>query len=134
MNIRVSCITLSDSVRVWGSAGSPSAQRSPGYVVGKDLNRNVLVVAQGNDHAALFASELTASDLFWINGKTPQGPLRCAAKIRYRQADQACCVDAIEGGYRIRFDSPQRAVTPGQSVVLYDGERCLGGGVIEGVA
>ena len=69
---------------------------------------------------------------FGSMGKTPQGPLRCAAKIRYRQADQACCVDAIEGGYRIRFDSPQRAVTPGQSVVLYDGERCLGGGVIEG--
>jgi len=117
-----------------GIGGLAERPEKPWYVVGKDLNRNVLVVAQGNDHAALFASELTASDLFWISGKTPQGPLRCAAKIRYRQADQACCVDAIEGGYRIRFDSPQRAVTPGQSVVLYDGERCLGGGVIEGVA
>jgi len=102
--------------------------------VGKDLDRNVLVVAQGNDHPALFANELIASDIFWINEQTPQGPLRCAAKVRYRQTDQGCCVDAFEGGYRIRFDSPQRAVTPGQSVVLYDGERCLGGGVIEGVA
>ena len=117
-----------------GIGGLAERPEKPWYVVGKDLDRNVLVVAQGNDHPALFANELKTSDLFWINGKAPLSPLRCAAKVRYRQADQACCVDAIEGGYRIRFDSPQRAVTPGQSVVLYDGERCLGGGVIEGVA
>jgi tRNA-specific 2-thiouridylase len=91
----------------------------------------VLRVAQGNDHPDLFANELTASTIFWIDGEMPQTPLSCAAKVRYRQADQACRLESSALGYRIHFDSPQRAITPGQSVVLYQGAKCLGGGVIE---
>jgi tRNA-specific 2-thiouridylase len=86
---------------------------------------------QGNNHPALFADSLSVKSLFWIAGEAPALPLRVSAKIRYRQADQACTVHTAGGGYRIDFATPQRAVTPGQSVVLYDGERCLGGGVIE---
>ena len=67
-------------------------------------------------------------------GEPPTLPLSCHAKVRYRQADQACTVHVDDGGYRVVFEQPQRAVTPGQSVVLYSGERCLGGGVIESAA
>ncbi|MEZ5501974.1 MAG: aminomethyltransferase beta-barrel domain-containing protein, partial [Halioglobus sp.] len=102
------------------------------YVVDKDLERNVLLVAQGNDHPALFKSSLRAGELFWVAGESPQLPLHCTAKVRYRQADQACVLSRpAEGGYRVDFAAPQRAITPGQSVVFYQDECCLGGGVIE---
>jgi tRNA-specific 2-thiouridylase len=101
--------------------------------VDKDLDNNVLLVAQGNDHPALFQSSLLAGRIFWIAGEAPQLPLRCLAKVRYRQPDQACRVRRLsQDRYRVDFDSPQRAITPGQSVVFYMGDRCLGGGVIEG--
>ena len=115
-----------------GIGGLSNHAESPWYVVDKDLDRNVLLVAQGNDHPALFKRMLFARDIFWIGGQAPNLPLRCTAKVRYRQPDQACEVVADARGYAVRFDTPQRAITPGQSVVLYDGEICLGGGVIEG--
>jgi tRNA-specific 2-thiouridylase len=114
-----------------GIGGLADHGDEPWYVVGKDLEHNVLRVAQGNDHPALFSSDLQVGDMFWISGEPPELPLRCTAKVRYRQADQACSVMAADGAYRVHFREPQRAVTPGQSVVFYDGERCLGGGVIE---
>ena len=98
---------------------------------GERLERNVLLVVQGNEHPALFAPALRVGELFWIAGEAPALPLRCQAKIRYRQADQACTVIPEGDHFHVAFDEAQRAVTPGQSLVLYDGERCLGGGVIE---
>lgn len=97
------------------------------FVVGKDVARNVIVVEQGEDHPALFKSTLEATDISWI--ETPTFPLRCTAKIRYRQQDQACTVTMDEKLF-VTFDQPQRAVTPRQAVVFYDGPRCLGGALI----
>ncbi|MDX1506478.1 MAG: aminomethyltransferase beta-barrel domain-containing protein, partial [Spongiibacter sp.] len=103
----------------------------PWYVVEKDLQRNVLVVTQGSQHPALFKNCLSLSSIHWIDGQEPELPLRCQAKTRYRQQDQDCELIATNAGYELRFDEPQRAVTPGQSAVLYLGEHCLGGGIIE---
>jgi tRNA-specific 2-thiouridylase len=104
----------------------------PWYVVDKDIARNILYVEQGEDHPALFSAGLSASQLHWVAGAAPALPHACAAKVRYRQADQACRIDDIRAGSaQVAFEVPQRAVTPGQSVVFYDGEVCLGGGVIE---
>jgi len=106
------------------------------FVIGKDLERNRLLVAQGEDHPLLYSSLCTAGDVTWV-GEAPAEvgqPFRCTAKYRYRQADQP--VEAVweaDGQLRIRSLVPQRAVTPGQSAVLYDGERCLGGGIVEKV-
>jgi tRNA-specific 2-thiouridylase len=97
----------------------------------KDLERNVLVVGQGNDHPWLFSRALLASEIYWVNPIELPEPLRLTAKVRYRQGDQTCTVERTANGYRAVFDEPQRAVTPGQSVVFYDGDVCLGGGVIE---
>jgi tRNA-specific 2-thiouridylase len=107
-------------------------QGEPWFVVGKNIEKNQVVVERGVDHPALFASELEAIEPTWISGSAP-GPLpfNCHAKIRYRQGDQACTITAQEdGSLRVRFDVPQRAITPGQSVVFYHGEECLGGAVI----
>ncbi len=102
------------------------------YVADKDPARNLLYVVQGHDHPALLSRELVASDVHWIAGKPPALPLACRAKVRYRQSDQPCTVIPADGGrLRVRFEIPQWAVTPGQSVVFYDGEVCLGGAVIE---
>ncbi len=115
-----------------GIGGLAHHQQAPWYVVGKNLERNVLLVAQGNDHPALFSSELTTRDVYWVSGEPPQVPLHCVAKVRYRQADQACTVNGSpDQGYRVTFEEPQRAVTPGQSVVFYTQDTCLGGGIIE---
>ena len=92
---------------------------------------NVLVVGQGHDHPWLFSSSLTAGQLSFVAGAAPAQNFSCTAKIRYRQADQACRVQIRAGLATVEFEQPQRAVTPGQSVVFYDGEQCLGGGVIE---
>ena len=105
----------------------------PWYVVGKDLADNALIVAQG-EHEMLFSDGLRATDASWI-GKAPDGldnGLRCAAKVRYRQADQACVVRALgDNRLDVRFAAPQKAVAPGQFVVFYDGDRCIGGAVID---
>jgi tRNA-specific 2-thiouridylase len=116
--------------------GRRDSTEAPWYVADKDLSRNVLVVVQGHDHPALLRSTLRASQLAWVAGNAPTATFRCTAKVRYRQADQACEVRMLpdQGGNvrcEVRFDAPQRAVTPGQYVVFYAGEKCLGGGVIE---
>jgi tRNA-specific 2-thiouridylase len=117
-----------------GIGGLANHGDEPWYVVDKDLEHNVLLVAQGNEHPALFKSTLYTSELMWIAGEAPELPLGCSAKVRYRQADQGCTVFPEARGCRVEFEQPQRAVTPGQSVVFYLGERCLGGGVIERAA
>jgi tRNA-specific 2-thiouridylase len=96
------------------------------------LDHNTLIVAQGRDHPALFEQRLHASQLHWIAGEPPHLPLACAAKIRYRQPDQACILETLDGDCaEVCFNEPQRAVTPGQSVVFYRDDECLGGGIID---
>ncbi|GAB4357634.1 MAG: tRNA 2-thiouridine(34) synthase MnmA [Gammaproteobacteria bacterium] len=115
-----------------GIGGRRNAPGKPWYVAGKDLERNVLLVVQGGEHPALFSSGLHVGKLAWVASPPQSDTLRCTAKVRYRQSDQACTLrleDRHAG--RVTFDTPQRAVTPGQSVVFYRGEECLGGGVIE---
>jgi tRNA-specific 2-thiouridylase len=100
-------------------------------VAGKNLSDNTLVVAQGKDHPSLFAPALHAGQIHWINDPGSY-PLRLTAKIRYRQPDQSCTVTALsEDRLHVVFDQPQRAITPGQSIVFYQGDVCLGGAVIE---
>ncbi len=107
-------------------------QGEPWYVAGKDLERNVLIVVQGHDHPLLLKHTLAAQDLSWIAGRAPDAGQACGAKTRYRQQDAACRIDALGGDHlQLRFDAAQWAVTPGQSVVLYDGDVCLGGGIIQ---
>jgi len=106
-----------------------SGEHAPWFVARKDLARNVLVVVQGHDHPALQYRALEADDVTWIAGVPPE-PGGYAAKTRYRQADAACVLTLGGAGFALAFDEPQWAVTPGQSAVLYAGDRCLGGGVI----
>ncbi len=101
------------------------------YVVGKDVRQNILYVEQGEKHPALYSAALLAGQTHWIGGNSLSLPGRLLAKTRYRQPDQDCLVTATEGGLRVDFDTPQRAIAPGQSVVFYAGDECLGGGVIE---
>ena len=117
-----------------GIGGLANHGDEPWYVVDKDLQHNVLLVAQGNEHPALFKSTLYTGELMWIAGQAPALPFGCSAKVRYRQADQACTIFPAAKGCRVEFEQPQRAVTPGQSVVFYRGDCCLGGGVIERAA
>jgi tRNA-specific 2-thiouridylase len=100
-------------------------------VAEKDLSRNVLIAVQGKHHPLLFSRGLVSGPIDWVAGHPPSDSFQCKAKTRYRQPDQDCRVTVIAGGVRVDFDDAQRAVTPGQSVVFYDGEVCLGGGVIE---
>lgn len=103
----------------------------PWYVAGKDMARNELIVVQGHDHPLLLRSTLTADQLSWVADDAPPAG-RYTAKTRYRQADAACELVQCENGVAtIYFDQPQWAVTPGQSVVLYQDQVCLGGGVIQ---
>lgn len=103
----------------------------PWYVADKDLETNRLIVVQG-EHDALYKPTLICSQLHWIN-EAPALPLQCKAKTRYRQKDQECTLTALENGqYRADFAQPQRAITPGQSIVFYIDDICLGGGIIEG--
>ena len=112
---------------------------APWFAAAKDLRRNVLVAVQGHGHPALLSRTLQAADASWVAGHAPP-PGAYAAKTRYRQADAACGFEpappgpaaAAGAGFALRFEEPQWAVTPGQSAVLYDGEVCLGGGVITG--
>ncbi|KAB0484237.1 tRNA (5-methylaminomethyl-2-thiouridylate)-methyltransferase [Pseudomonas reinekei] len=114
-----------------GIGGLKDASDEPWYVLIKDLEHNELIVGQGNDHPWLFSRALLASDIYWVNPIDLSQPRKLTAKVRYRQRDQPCTLEKTATGYRATFDDPQRAVTPGQSVVFYDGDICLGGGVIE---
>lgn len=117
-----------------GIGGVQGAQQEPWYVLRKDWKRNVLIVGQGGTHPALYASSLLAGALTWCDNGILQKTIRCTAKTRYRQSDQICSVEPLpDNRCRIVFDTPQRAMTPGQAVVLYEGEYCLGGGIIEEV-
>lgn len=116
-----------------GIGGLKNATDDPWYVMGKDLERNVLIIGQGNNNPCLFANALTCKEIYWVNPIDLSKPLTLKAKVRYRQPDQDCVLEKTAHGYIIRFSEPQRAVTPGQSVVLYQGEICLGGGIIETV-
>lgn len=112
--------------------GRRESSGEPWYVVDKDIGNNVLRVVQGVDHPALFSSELCASQLHWISGTPPEMPFTCTARIRHQQPVQACTLFPREDyECSVHFETPQRAVTPGQSVVFYEGEVCLGGGIIE---
>jgi tRNA-specific 2-thiouridylase len=114
-----------------GIGGIRDASGEPWYVVDKELDTNRLIVAQGKNHPALFRRSLEARDLHWISGSAPAAPLRCHARIRYRQPDQACVIAELSGTRcKVDFDQAQRAVTPGQAVVFYAGDVCLGGGTI----
>ncbi|WP_036745898.1 tRNA 2-thiouridine(34) synthase MnmA [Paenibacillus sp. UNC451MF] len=113
-----------------GIGGSGNGE--PWFVAGKDLEQNILYVVQGEKHPSLYSSGLHATDLNWISGKLPETPLRCTAKFRYRQPDQGVTVAfGTDGTCEVTFDQPQKAITPGQSVVFYDGEVCLGGAIID---
>lgn len=104
---------------------------APWYVVGKDVASNTLVVDQGSDSPYLLSTRLWTETAHWIAGQPPAATFECGAQVRYRQHEEACLVTVDEAGtLEVRFTRPQRAVTPGQSVVLYDGETCLGGAVI----
>ncbi|WP_416149236.1 tRNA 2-thiouridine(34) synthase MnmA [Salipaludibacillus sp. HK11] len=106
----------------------------PWFVVGKDLEKNVLLVGQGFHHPALYSNGLIAQGVNWISGETPMESFRCTAKFRYRQEDHGVTVEPLKNGsVKVIFDEPERAITPGQSVVFYKGEVCLGGGTIDEV-
>ncbi|MDH5409370.1 MAG: tRNA 2-thiouridine(34) synthase MnmA [Gammaproteobacteria bacterium] len=115
-----------------GIGGLKKYDNQPWYVADKDLENNILIVVQGHDHPLLLSRSLDAANLLWVSGKQPALPLKCTAKTRYRQQDAACTIEKIENKQcNVVFDEPQWAVTPGQSVVFYDGEVCLGGGIIQ---
>lgn len=99
------------------------------YVVGKDVERNVIIVEQGDDHPALFHSQLEACDVSWV-GSVPQFPLACTAKIRYRSEDVDCIVEQVDDRLRVQFAMPQKAITARQSIVFYIDEICLGGAIV----
>ncbi len=103
----------------------------PWYVAAKDLTANRLIVVQGHEHPSLKAPALVASDLSWVAAELPRADRAYTAKTRYRQADAPCRLRSTPNGIEVAFDTPQWAITPGQSVVIYDGQVCLGGGVIE---
>lgn len=114
-----------------GIGGRRDSKAEPWYVIGKDQARNVLIVGQGHQHPHLFSKILLCSQVNWIRGEMPLLPLACTAKTRYRQSDQACIVTrGASDCYQVEFNEPQWAVTPGQSVVFYQDEYCLGGGII----
>lgn len=116
-----------------GIGGTREGDGAPWFVSGKDLSRNILTVVQGHDHPDLYKSSVTATDLTWISGKMPRCNWVYASKTRYRQVDAPCTISHIDqDGCTIEFAQPQWAVTPGQSVVVYESKVCLGGGVITG--
>jgi len=114
-----------------GIGGSKSGDGEPWYVAAKDLSNNILTVVQGHDHPLLQSDSLQASNIHWIAGHEPRTHWVYAAKTRYRQPDAPCEIDSIDSDRcEIRFGEAQWAVTPGQSVVVYESNVCLGGGMI----
>jgi tRNA-specific 2-thiouridylase len=122
-----------------GIGGRAGAAQAPWFVADKRMHDNTLIVVQGAQHPALFASALIADSVHWIAGTVPVLPLRCAARIRHRQTLQRCTVstsgnDSCATSLLVQFEEPQRAIAPGQSVVFYIKDECLGGAVIERAA
>jgi tRNA-specific 2-thiouridylase len=114
-----------------GIGGTREGSGEPWFVARKDIERNALIVVQGHDHPWLLAGRLEADSASWIAGQAPVDDGRLGAKTRYRQSDARCSLEPLGAGrFGLRFDSPQWAVTPGQSAVLYRDEVCLGGGII----
>ena len=115
-----------------GIGGTRGGEEKPWFVARKDLRRNRLIVVQGHNHPMLLSNELNCSQLHWVSGVCPALPLTCLCRIRHRQTLQACTIEAAENGRcHVTFTQPQRAVTPGQSIVFYLDDDCLGGGTIE---
>lgn len=115
-------------LKIGGQKNTPDA---PWYVIAKNAICNTLIVAQGHDNPLLHTHILYAKQVHWINGMPENFPLKVHAKTRYRQSDQACIITPInEDQFKVDFIEAQRAITPGQSVVFYDGATCLGGGII----
>ena len=115
-----------------GIGGRQDADEAPWYVVGKDLQNNCLIVAQGHDHPLLIKNALVATQLHWVAGFAPEMPLACMARIRHRQPLQSCDIKLLaDGRCQVKFEEAQWAVTPGQSIVFYRQKECLGGGIIE---
>lgn len=111
--------------------GKQGAEEKPWYVAGKAMKTNRLIVVQGHDHPLLFTQTLHCNHLHWVSGKPPGESFKASAKIRYRQTEQPCQVKRIDSDhYQVDFEVPQWAATPGQSIVFYQDDICLGGGVI----
>jgi len=115
-----------------GIGGTKGGSDAPWFVADKDFEHNSLVAVQGHAHPLLYSRDVDAIDMHWIAGVAPHLPARLNAKTRYRMPDAACLLSAGDGVYRATFDEPQWTPTPGQYLVLYDGDVCLGGGVIAG--
>lgn len=114
-----------------GIGGVKGASEEPWFIAAKDMARNILYVVQGHEHPALLSASLVATDLSWISARPPHTHWVYAAKTRYRQPDAACEIERVSGEEcEVIFAAPQWAVTPGQSVVIYESRVCLGGGVI----
>ncbi|MCW7549037.1 tRNA 2-thiouridine(34) synthase MnmA [Photorhabdus sp. APURE] len=115
-----------------GIGGTKEGSEEPWYVIDKDVQNNILLVAQGHEHPRLMSTGLIAQQLHWVDRETLTEEIHCVVKTRYRQQDIPCTITPInEDKIEIRFANPVAAVTPGQSAVFYQGEVCLGGGVIE---
>jgi len=115
-----------------GIGGLRDGGDDPWYVVSKNLDTNELIVAQGHDHPSLLSKGLLANQLHWTDRTGPQQPIRCTVKTRYRQTDIPCLLTPQENGcVEVIFDTPQKAVTPGQSAVFYLDDICLGDGIID---
>jgi len=114
--------------------GRCGREQAPWYVAGKDTARNALIVVQGHDHPLLESGALRTGPWHWLAAAQGE-PFHCTVKVRYRQSDQAARLEpGAAGGMAVVFEEAQRAVTPGQYAVAYEGERCLGGAVIESLA
>ena len=120
-------------LRIGGLKGmaDDAGEHDAWYAARKDMEKNVLYVVRGHDHPALLSGRLVAADLSWVSGALPHTHWVYAAKTRYRQPDAPCSIDAVDADRcEIVFAEPQWAVTPGQSVVVYESKVCLGGGII----
>ncbi len=115
-----------------GIGGRTDSSGMPWFVADKDLKKNQLIVVQGKQHPALYHTALSAEQLHWVAGSAPGTPLICTAKTRYRQSDQTCSlhINQHDNTCEVYFQIPQFAITPGQSIVFYHDEICLGGGII----
>ena len=124
-------MALPDGGQIGGMCGAAALLGPDGdFVVFNNANR--LIVAQGVDNSLLFHSRCTITDLHWITDAADTLPYDCTARIRYRQRDSACRLVATNGDVgEVEFSEPQRAITPGQAIVFYRDEQCLGGATIE---